>query len=75
MLSREQIYLKLLFSKLSPSPVQIATVASTVVVTMEAIGPVSDKEGVHTLKASGESSLILNNSPTAGSTLGFKHKS
>jgi hypothetical protein len=56
MLSREQQYLDLLFSKLSSS--------STVRV----------KGGFHTIK--GESSLVLNNSPTAGAPhyLGFKHK-
>lgn len=54
MLSREQLYLDLLFSKLSSS------------------STVRAKGGFHTIK--GESSLVLNNSPTAGSTLGFKHK-
>ena len=83
MLSREQIYLDLLFSKLSPLP----TTALARVKNAKAIGPVSDKEGVHTLKARGDSSLILNNSPIItihyhdngtmadGSTLGFKPKS
>jgi hypothetical protein len=54
MLSREQLYLDLLFSKLSSS----CTVRA--------------KEGLQTIK--GKSSLVLNNSPSAGSTLGFKHK-
>jgi hypothetical protein len=54
MLSREQLYLDLLFSKLYSS------------------STVRAKGGFNTIK--GESSLVLNNSPTAGSTLGFKHK-
>jgi hypothetical protein len=47
MLSREQLYLDLLFSKQYIS---------------------------NSVKSMVDSSLILNNSPTAGSTLGFKHK-